>query len=290
MSFASSCVEDRLIDFLEAQYRPMTFDSLKSPNNVNEACKSSSAFNSLGQLKEPSGLATNIFPIPRKYPPGKMSVRQYSSTHRMADYVYLNNLRQQREASRIASRTRASFSPKPSPTTHHRMEKHPYHEDPESGRWPLYMIGTINLFIYAGWEYSKFESDNHQDHEWINFMLQNFTLNWSNITQGRPWVLLTQCVSHNASWHFLFNMVTLFSLAPPVIAMIGPGQFVSLWLFSGLFSGLVSLQWTKQVETKFRDDLSPPEKEMLQMNRTSLGASGKCSILSVSHDFDLCLL
>lgn len=54
------------------------------------------------------------------------------------------------------------------------------------------------------------------------------------VLQFRPhsWCLLTSAFSHEGTGHLAFNMITLFFMAPPVLAMLGNVGFLSLYLFS----------------------------------------------------------
>jgi membrane associated rhomboid family serine protease len=75
-------------------------------------------------------------------------------------------------------------------------------------------------------------------------LLTQLLLYWPPLTAIEPWRMLTTVFVHSQSsvFHILFNGYSLFILGTLVERLIGPGRFVTLFLFSG-FGGsvLVSL-------------------------------------------------
>jgi membrane associated rhomboid family serine protease len=75
-------------------------------------------------------------------------------------------------------------------------------------------------------------------------LLTQLLLYWPPLTAIQPWRMLTTVFVHSQSsvFHILFNGYSLFILGTLVERLIGPGRFVTLFLFSG-FGGsvLVSL-------------------------------------------------
>lgn len=71
------------------------------------------------------------------------------------------------------------------------------------------------------------------------FLTQLF-LYWPPLTALEPWRMLTTMFVHSSSsvFHILFNGYSLFILGTLVERLIGPGRFVTLFLFSG-FGGSV---------------------------------------------------
>jgi len=53
----------------------------------------------------------------------------------------------------------------------------------------------------------------------------------------RPWQLLTHFFAHQSIWHFLGNMLALFSLGTAVEAAMGSQRFLVFYLFCGLLAG-----------------------------------------------------
>jgi membrane associated rhomboid family serine protease len=63
-----------------------------------------------------------------------------------------------------------------------------------------------------------------------------------------PWRLLTYSFIHGGFWHIFFNMLMFWMFAPQVEEALGSKSFVGLYLFSGIFAGLVSIAcWALQI-------------------------------------------
>ncbi|GAA5982770.1 hypothetical protein JCM5350_006242 [Sporobolomyces pararoseus] len=107
--------------------------------------------------------------------------------------------------------------------------------------WILGGLIVANVLVYCAWAYGQELAGRFRDASWIRFLQRNFTVSWQNITQGRVWCLLTSAFSHEGTSHLVFNMVTLFFMAPPVLAMLGNVGFLSLYIFSGLSASTFSL-------------------------------------------------
>lgn len=82
-------------------------------------------------------------------------------------------------------------------------------------------------------------------------MLDNFRVDMPNVTSGRVyvistlllsrhrhsfvrWTLLTSCFSHMDTTHALFNGLTFYFMAPPVMQLLGSRHFLGLY-FLGVF-------------------------------------------------------
>ncbi|GAA5828959.1 hypothetical protein JCM5353_005184 [Sporobolomyces roseus] len=108
-------------------------------------------------------------------------------------------------------------------------------------KWILGGLLAINVAVYAAWAYGQELATRFRDASWIRFLQRNFTVSWQNISSGRVWCLLTSAFSHEGTGHLVFNMITLFFMAPPVLAMLGNVGFLSLYIFSGLSASTFSL-------------------------------------------------
>ncbi|GAA5893915.1 rhomboid family intramembrane serine protease [Sporobolomyces salmoneus] len=138
----------------------------------------------------------------------------------------------------------------------------PYYGDMNRGRRPpnwkdrinsiehVWILGGLivaNALVFCAWQYGQELAVRFRDASWIRFLQRNFTVSWQNITQGRVWCLLTSAFSHEGTSHLVMNMVTLFFMAPPVLAMLGNVGFLSLYLFSGLSASTFSLLFNHYV-------------------------------------------
>ncbi|KAI8826815.1 uncharacterized protein EV422DRAFT_562873 [Fimicolochytrium jonesii] len=136
-------------------------------------------------------------------------------------------------------------------------------KDPFSGETVLYGIISVNVVVFLMWMYANANSKQYGDHKWLKFMRENFLLNAHNcIDLGRWWTMLTCAFSHSNLMHILLNMFVLYNFAPSVIEIVGPRNFLGLYLLSGLAASVGSL--INQVNTARQR--GPPTY--------SLGASG----------------
>ena len=104
--------------------------------------------------------------------------------------------------------------------------------------------------------------ENLRDPSSYVWMSQNFLVNMQNVKQGRMsvrplvfllsnassdiprrWCLLTACFSHESTSHLLFNALSYFFMAPPVLALLGNTGFLALYLGGGIFASVASLSW-----------------------------------------------
>ncbi len=72
-----------------------------------------------------------------------------------------------------------------------------------------------------------------------NFMLNNFLVSWSSITQGRIWTLLTSVFSHNMLWHILINMFVFYNFGLAVKNYLGQNRFLLFYLLAGITGPLI---------------------------------------------------
>lgn len=68
------------------------------------------------------------------------------------------------------------------------------------------------------------------------FMIENFLVSWTWLTEGRYWTLLTSVFSHNMIWHILINMLVLSSFGPILERVLGSRRFLRFYLAAGIIS------------------------------------------------------
>lgn len=71
------------------------------------------------------------------------------------------------------------------------------------------------------------------------FMINNFLVSWTALTQGRLWTLLTSVFSHNMFWHIFVNMFVLFNFGVIVESHLGSMRFLAFYLIAGMTGSLV---------------------------------------------------
>ncbi|KAM0753091.1 rhomboid-domain-containing protein [Meredithblackwellia eburnea MCA 4105] len=107
--------------------------------------------------------------------------------------------------------------------------------------WVLYGVMGANILVFCGWQYGHQVYARFRDASWLIALQNNFTTSWRNISSGRIWTIVTSCFSHEGTGHILVNMISLYFMASPVMAILGNTAFMSLYLFCGISSSVVSL-------------------------------------------------
>ncbi|MGE0526419.1 MAG: rhomboid family intramembrane serine protease [Bdellovibrionales bacterium] len=87
---------------------------------------------------------------------------------------------------------------------------------------------SINVIVFLMWTMAGSEG--------VEFMVNNFTVSWTSLREGRYWVLLTSVFSHNALFHILLNMFVLNSFGSLLEAVLGRGSFLRFYLVAGVIS------------------------------------------------------
>ncbi|HAG91020.1 MAG TPA: hypothetical protein DCL41_04070 [Bdellovibrionales bacterium] len=90
---------------------------------------------------------------------------------------------------------------------------------------PLFV--GINLVVFLLWHsYSP------------EFMSENFAVSWTRLEEGRYWTLLTSVFSHNYLFHFLINMIVLWSFGRLLEMILGMRLFFSFYMTAGIVGSL----------------------------------------------------
>ncbi len=90
------------------------------------------------------------------------------------------------------------------------------------------IIIALNVIVFIFWHLSQNPL----------VMLQNFTVSWEGLSEGRFWTLLTSVFSHNLLWHLFLNMFVLRSFGSLMEKVLGTRTFIAFYLAAGLFSSL----------------------------------------------------
>lgn len=88
------------------------------------------------------------------------------------------------------------------------------------------LIILVNAIVFVYWQFPENEE----------FMLNNFTVSWALLSQGRYWTLLTSVFSHNMLLHILINMFVLRSFGTIVVAVLGVGRFLTFYFMAGIIA------------------------------------------------------
>lgn len=91
-------------------------------------------------------------------------------------------------------------------------------------------IVIINIMIFFLW--NIYGLTNPQ------FMVNNFLVSWSAVSEGRIWTLLTTVFSHNMFWHIFINMFVLYNFGLIVENYLGSKRFLKFYLLAGLSGSL----------------------------------------------------
>ncbi|MDD4975010.1 MAG: rhomboid family intramembrane serine protease [Bacteriovorax sp.] len=92
-------------------------------------------------------------------------------------------------------------------------------------------IVIINILVFLLW--------NTYGLIYPEFMINNFLVSWSSLSQGRYWTLLTSVFSHNMTWHIFINMFVFFNFGIIVENYLGPVRFIGFYLLAGITGSLV---------------------------------------------------
>jgi membrane associated rhomboid family serine protease len=88
------------------------------------------------------------------------------------------------------------------------------------------MLIALNVGVFLMWQSGS--------REHLEFMLDNFSVSWELLADGRYWTLLTSVFSHNMLWHLLINMLVLLSFGSLLEQVLGRGRFIRFYLVAGL--------------------------------------------------------
>jgi len=91
---------------------------------------------------------------------------------------------------------------------------------------PLIILANVAVFI--SWS----------NEELLPFMVENFTVSWSMLEQGRYINLLNSVFSHNLFIHIFINMFVLHSFGSIIEQVIGRWRFIRFYLLAGAVSSL----------------------------------------------------
>ena len=94
----------------------------------------------------------------------------------------------------------------------------------------IFILLMLNGLIFLSWTFLGELSLT------LNFMTDNFLVNWNGLIEKRYWILLTSVFSHISFWHFFMNMYVLNSFGPIVERTLGTFRFFKFYLFAGIFS------------------------------------------------------
>ena len=91
------------------------------------------------------------------------------------------------------------------------------------------VIIALNIIVFICWNITDVEP---------MFMLENFTVSWDGLSQGRYWTLLSSAFSHNMIWHIFLNMFVLRSFGSLMERILGITSFLKFYLSAAIFSSI----------------------------------------------------
>ena len=90
------------------------------------------------------------------------------------------------------------------------------------------VIIGLNVAVFLMWGFGGTEN--------LQFMLNNFTVSWTGLSEGRFWILLTSVFSHNMFFHIFINMYVLLSFGSILEQVLGRAAFLNFYLMAGIVS------------------------------------------------------
>jgi membrane associated rhomboid family serine protease len=94
-------------------------------------------------------------------------------------------------------------------------------------------IIAFNILVFLAWFFASGRPDAFAT------LVENFTVSWTGLIQGRVWILLTSVFSHNAFFHLMINMYVLRGFGEFLERLLGTRRFLSFYLIAGV-SGSVA--------------------------------------------------
>lgn len=93
---------------------------------------------------------------------------------------------------------------------------------------PIIVIGITVLFSFLGFNDQK--------------LFQRYMFNTGAILQGKQWDrMLTSALLHGDHMHLIFNMLTLYFFSDVIIAWLGKGEYLLIYIASILVGSILSL-------------------------------------------------
>ncbi|KAJ2370629.1 hypothetical protein IW150_004893 [Coemansia sp. RSA 2607] len=129
----------------------------------------------------------------------------------------------------------------------------------------VYTLIAINGGVFLLWQTAEARQKSFGDTKLAQWMLQNFTTMWANLSEGRVWTLVTPAFSHVNTMHLLVNMFVLHSFGPDLARMLGNGRFLAFYLGAAVCGNLLS--------TVLRASLPPKPGQRDPRTVPALGAS-----------------
>lgn len=91
-------------------------------------------------------------------------------------------------------------------------------------------IVMVNVVVFLLWNFYGVMNP--------NFMVNNFLVSWTGLTEGRVWTLVTSVFSHNMFWHGIINMLVFFNFGLVVENNLGSLRFLLFYLIAGIIASL----------------------------------------------------
>jgi len=139
-----------------------------------------------------------------------------------------------------------------------RKQFHEKHSDTlarHDGKPILYCIIAANILIFTIWQYAQY-SPTKKAASLVLFMKDHFVVSWNNfISRRRLHTAFTSCFSHFNVWHIALNMYVLWNFGTFLAQVLGVGNFLSLYLGSGICSSIFSIASNKRIGTPRRGSL-----------------------------------
>lgn len=89
------------------------------------------------------------------------------------------------------------------------------------------IITWLNIAVFAAWFFSFGQG-------FMPWMMENFTVSWNGLIEGRYWTLITSAFSHHSFFHLLLNMYVLRGFGQALKSVLGRPNFISFYLLAGI--------------------------------------------------------
>lgn len=138
-------------------------------------------------------------------------------------------------------------------------------------RWIMWVVIGMNIVVTVMWKESYDHLEEKKDDSYLILMRELFVPRWKDLQEGRWWMLMTCAFSHTTITRLAWDVGMLYTIAPPLAAVIGPSMFLGLYICSGATTALSCLLWKRYSGDIKGEDLD------------NLGADGECTFILDMH-------
>lgn len=101
----------------------------------------------------------------------------------------------------------------------------------------------MHFLIAMQWGKAQLPPISEFDRVLLAFLRRNFLCNLDNLQEGRVWTLITSVFNNTRDYQCYLNMAVIFFYGHPILAILGRGRFLGLYIASGMVTTATLLLW-----------------------------------------------